>query len=45
MSNESDWSVGIVAQTVSGEVMLKMTTQQAEELRDGLVWLTGGDDE
>lgn len=38
------WSVGIVAQTVSGEVLLKMTEGQAIELRDSLVWLTSEDD-
>ena len=35
-----EWTVGIVAQTVSGEVMLKMTSEQADELRDALTWLT-----
>jgi hypothetical protein len=39
----SEWTVGIVAQTVSGEVVLKMTEAQADELRDGLIWLTGDD--
>lgn len=42
MSDE--WTVGIVAQTVEGEVVLKMTTEQADELRDSLLWLTGDDD-
>lgn len=43
MSDE--WTVGIVAQTITGEVLLKMTDAQAEELRDGLVFLTGDDDD
>ena len=38
-----EWTVGVVAQTTSGEVILKMTEAQADELRDSLVWLTGGD--
>lgn len=38
-----EWTVGIVAQTVSGEVVLRMTTAQADELRDQLIWLTGDD--
>lgn len=37
-----EWTIGIVAQTVTGEVVLKMTEEQAAELRDGLVWLTDG---
>ena len=37
----SEWTVGIVAQTVEGEVVLRMTAQQADELRDSLAWLTG----
>lgn len=41
--SEQDWTVGIVAQTVSGEVVLRMTQAQADELRDELVWLTGDD--
>ena len=40
-----DWSVGIVAETVAGEVVLRMTEEQAARLRDGLNWLTGDDDE
>lgn len=40
---ETEWTVGIVAQTVNGEVVLRMTEAQADELRDGLVWLTGVD--
>ena len=38
-----EWTVGIVAQTVEGEVVLRMTAEQADELRDQLVWLTGDD--
>lgn len=41
MSETGEWTVGIVAQTISGEVVLKMTQDQADELRDALVWLTG----
>lgn len=37
---DPEWTVGIVAQTVSGEVVLRMTEAQADELRDQLVWLT-----
>ena len=44
MSIKDEWTVGIVAQTVDGEVVLKMTQAQADELRDGLSWLTSGDD-
>jgi hypothetical protein len=40
----ADWSVGIVANTVEGEVVLRMTEEQAIELRDGLTWLTGDDE-
>lgn len=36
-----DWQVGIVADTVLGEVVLKMTEDQAEALRDGLAFLMG----
>lgn len=36
-----DWQVGIVADTVLGEVVLKMTEDQAEALRDGLTFLMG----
>ena len=39
----ADWTVGIVAQTVEGEVVLRMTEEQAAELRDGLAWLTEAD--
>lgn len=39
-----DWSVGIVANTIAGPVRLLMTTEQADELRDRLVWLTGDGD-
>lgn len=39
----AEWTVGIVAQTVEGEVVLRMTEQQAAELREGLTWLTGDD--
>lgn len=39
-----DWTVGIVAQTVSGEIVLRMTEAQADELRDALIWLTGDED-
>lgn len=39
------WSVGIVAETVEGEVVLRMTDAQAARLRDSLVWLTGNGDE
>lgn len=38
----AEWTVGIVAQTVEGEVVLKMTEEQAAELRDGPAWLTDG---
>ena len=40
---EPDWSVGIVAQTVTGDVALKMTSDQATELLDALTWLVGGE--
>lgn len=40
----TEWSVGIVAETVEGEVVLKMTDDQAAELRDALVWLTEEED-
>lgn len=40
--SEREWTVGIVAETVAGEVVLKMTETQAVELRDQLVWLTDG---
>ena len=42
MSDE--WTVGVVVETVTGEVVLKMTEAQAEELRECLMWLTGADD-
>lgn len=35
----SGWSIYFVAQTVDGEVSLRMTDEQAAELRDGLAWL------
>ena len=38
------WTVGVVAQTVSGEVVLRMTEAQADELRETLLWLTGDED-
>lgn len=38
-----DWTVGIVAETIHGDVVLKMTEEQAGKLRDGLVWITGED--
>lgn len=37
------WTVGIVAQTVEGEVVLRMTEAQADELLDGLNFLCGDD--
>lgn len=43
MSEQQEWTVGVVAQTVTGEVVLRMTAAQADELRDSLNWLTGGD--
>jgi hypothetical protein len=39
----ADWAVAIVAETVEGEVVLKMTEEQADSLRDSLVWLTTGE--
>lgn len=33
------WTVGAVAHTVEGEVVLRMTEEQATELRDMLDWL------
>lgn len=41
---ETEWTVGVVAQTVAGDVVLRMTQAQADELRDALVWLTGDDE-
>lgn len=38
-----DWTVGIVAETVEGDVVLRMTEEQAARLRDGLAWLTSDD--
>lgn len=40
-----DWTVGVVAGTVTGEVVLKMSTEQATALRDQLVFLMGDDDD
>lgn len=37
------WTVGIVAATVEGDVTLRMTTEQAEQLRDQLAWLVEED--
>ena len=34
-----EWTVGIVAETVAGDVVLRMTEPQAAALRDSLVWL------
>jgi hypothetical protein len=34
-----EWTVGIVAETVTGDVVLRMTEPQAAALRDGLAWL------
>lgn len=39
-----DWTVGIVAETVAGDVVLRMTEEQAASLRDSLAWLTESDD-
>lgn len=36
----SEWTIGIVAETVEGDVVLRMTEGQAAALRDGLEWLT-----
>ena len=36
-----DWTVGVVTQTCTGDVVLKMTTEQAAELRDRLIYLMG----
>jgi hypothetical protein len=36
----AEWTVGIVAETVEGDVVLRMTDAQADALRDSLVWLT-----
>lgn len=35
-----EWTVGIVAETVEGDVVLRMTEAQADRLRDALAWLT-----
>ena len=43
--NEMPWGVGVVAQTVAGEITLRMTTAQAIELRECLAWLTDDDEE
>ena len=45
---DRDWAVGIVAETTEGEVVLRMTTEQADRLHESLTWLLeddGGDDE
>jgi len=34
------WTVAIVAETTEGDVVLQMTAEQAERLRDGLVDIT-----
>lgn len=39
------WSVGAVAQTAEGDVVLRMTEDQAAKLRDTLNWLTSEEDE
>lgn len=39
------WQVGVVARTVEGDVTLRMTEEQAAELRDCLNYLTGDGDE
>lgn len=36
-----DWDVFLRASTVEGDVVLRMTSEQADELRDSLIWLTG----
>lgn len=41
MSEPSEWTVAIVAETVNGEVVLRMTEPQADELRERLDWLMG----
>jgi hypothetical protein len=42
--SESEWTVGVVAETVQGEVVLRMTEEQAASLRDTLTWLCEEDD-
>lgn len=41
----AEWTVGIVVETVSGEVVLKMTEAQADWLRDQLIFLTSDSDD
>lgn len=41
----AEWTVGIVATTTVGDVVLRMTSEQAAELRDQLAWLTDDDEE
>lgn len=43
-ADTAEWTVGVVAQTITGEVVLKMTESQADDLRESLIWLTGGDE-
>lgn len=38
-------SVFMAVKTVSGEVVLRMTQEQAEQLREGINWLMGDDDD
>lgn len=38
------WTVGAVAHAVEGDVVLRMTEEQATKLRETLVWLTGEED-
>lgn len=44
MSLDTVWDVGVIAQTITGEGVLRMTEAQAAELRDALIWLTGDDE-
>lgn len=42
---EVPWTVGLVAETVSGQVVLKMTETQAREVVQSLTWLLADDEE
>ena len=44
-AHEVEADVFCFAQTIDGDVKLRMTNEQASELRDMLDWLTDGDDE
>lgn len=38
------WTVGVVAETFEGDVVLKMTSVQAASLLERLTWLMGDDE-